>query len=46
VYAAPAEVVAGTGVLEHLVRRAAAEGRGVERGLLAPEVELVPTVEG
>ena len=43
--AVPAEVAARPGVLEHLVRRAGAAGLGVERGRLAPEVELVPAVE-
>lgn len=41
----PAEVAAGLGVLEHLVRRAGAAGLGVQRRLLATEVELVPAVE-
>jgi hypothetical protein len=41
----PPEVAAGLGVLEHLVRRADAAGLGVERGRLAPEVELVAAVE-
>lgn len=43
--AAPAEVAAGLGVLEHLVRRPGAAVLAVERRRLAAEVELVAAVE-
>lgn len=43
--AAPPKVAARLGVLENLVRRAGAASPGVERGRLAPVVELLPSVE-